>query len=233
MTPAIFLFYAVGHLGLFAAAIALLVTRGQAATVPLVLVTAGLVYDNAMLAFGGTIGFGQQLEQLSVPRYFMHAVSTPLLVLTALGLLQRAGPKWSRAPLTWGFATLLVIAMIGVGFWSDMWRLALEPQSEAGLVSYGNANSVPIAPMVTIVVLIVAGVVLWRHGAGPVLLAAALLQFAAAALGEALVFAGNLGELLLLAGLVWTDWKLVPSSAPQAGSRAALPGAARPASGYR
>jgi hypothetical protein len=48
----------------------------------------------------------------------------------------------------------------------------------------------------------------WRRGGGPVLLVATLVQFAAAMLGDALFFAGNLGELALLAGLIWTDWRL-------------------------
>jgi hypothetical protein len=28
--------------------------------------------------------------------------------------------------------------------------------------------------------------------------------------GDSLIFAGNFGELALLAGLVWTDWSLKP-----------------------
>ena len=36
----------------------------------------------------------------------------------------------------------------------------------------------------------------------------ALVQFAAAAVGDAIVIAGNLGELALLAGLVISDWRL-------------------------
>lgn len=191
---------------------------------PLLLVTAGLVYDNAMLAFGESLGFGQQLEQLSVPRYFLHAISTPLLILTALGFIQRTGAQWSTAKTTMVLVVLLVISLVVFGFWTDMVTLRLEAQQEEGLVSYGNASTIPVAPIATIVALIAAGLVVWRRGGGVALLLGALLEFAAAAMGGALVFAGNLGELALLAGLVWTDWKLDPAGhGPAEPARPALP----------
>lgn len=191
---------------------------------PLLLVTAGLVYDNAMLAFGESLGFGQQLEQLSVPRYFLHAISTPLLILTALGFIQRTGAQWSTAKTTMVLVVLLVISLVVFGIWTDMVTLRLEAQQEEGLVSYGNASTIPVAPIATIVALIAAGLVVWRRGGGVALLLGALLEFAAAAMGGALVFAGNLGELALLAGLVWTDWKLDPAGhGPAEPARPALP----------
>lgn len=206
--PTIFILYAAGHLSLFVCAAWLLVSRRTLATVPLMIVTAGLVYDNAMLALGGSIGVGQQLEQLSVPRYFMHAVSTPLLILTALGLVQRTEAHWSFALPSIGLAVLIVVALVAFGFWTDMITLQLEPEQEGGIVSYGNANSIPVAPIATIIILFAAAAIIWWRGGGPILLVGAVIQFAAAATAEALVFAGNLGELALLAGLVWTDHKL-------------------------
>lgn len=210
MTSAVFLLYALGHLGLFAFALRLFLRWRHPATVPLLLVTFGLVYGNAMLALGGSIGHGPVLEQLSVPRFFMHALSTPLLMLTALGLVQRSGAAWAHGTWLKVAVALLTLAMIAVGFHADVLSLVLEPQQQGDLVSYGNAatRGLPIAPIVTILVLIGAGVVVWRHGGGIWMLAGAGLQFAAAALAGVLVFAGNLGELALLAGLVVTDWKL-------------------------
>lgn len=52
MTPLIFLLYALGHLALFGWALSLLLRRSSPATVPLLIVTFGLVYDNALLAVG-------------------------------------------------------------------------------------------------------------------------------------------------------------------------------------
>lgn len=40
----------------------------------MLIVTFGLIYDNAILAGGGMLGHGDVLERLSVPRFFMHAI---------------------------------------------------------------------------------------------------------------------------------------------------------------
>ena len=210
MTSFVFLLYAAGHLFLFGWALILLLRYRHPATVPLLVVTFGLVYDNILLAGGAGIGHGDMLERLSVPRYFMHAFGTPLLMLSALGLLRRTGASWSRSALLAAVVAILTLAMIAIGVEADLLRLELAPKAPAGVVSYGNAAShgPPVAPIVTIIVLIASGVVIWRRGAGPWLLLGALVQFAAAAVGDAIVIAGNLGELALLAGLVISDWRL-------------------------
>lgn len=215
MTSFIFLLYAAGHLALFGWALILLLRHRHPATVPLLVVTFGLVYDNLLLAGGSLIGHGDMLQRLSVPRYFMHAFGTPLLMLSALGLLRRSGAAWSRSTLLAAGFAILTVAMIAVGVEADLLRLELAPKAPAGVVSYGNAAShgPPVAPIVTILVLIASGIVLWRHKAGPWLLLGALVQFAAAAVGDAIVIAGNLGELALLAGLVISDWRLSNAAA--------------------
>lgn len=213
MISAFFLVYAVGHLLLFGIALALFVRHRHVSTVPLLVVTFGLVYDNLLLGTGGMLGHGEMLARLSIPRFFMHAVATPMLMLSALGLVQRSGARWADSPATIAAVSLLVVAMIAVGFHSDMVRLALEPRQAADLISYTNAAKAgpPVAPMVTIAVLLAAGALVWRRGAGLWLLAGSGVQFAAAAAGSAIAVAGNFGELALLAGLVATDWRLSDS----------------------
>lgn len=208
MAAFIFMLYALGHLGLFCVATTLLVRRHTPGSVPLMLVTAGLVYDNAMLALGGGIGLGQQLEQLSIPRYFMHAMSTPLLILSALALVQRTGWRWSHATITKVLVAAVVVVLVATGFWADMLNLELEAQTEGGITSYGNANSIPIAPIVTILLLVGAALLVWRRGGGIWFLLGTFVQLATVFVGDAVVFAGNFGELALLAGMVWTDWRL-------------------------
>ena len=210
MASTIFLIYALGHLALFIWALMLFLRHRHPATVPLLIVTFGLVYDNGLLAAGAAIGHGELLEQISVPRYFMHAFGTPLLMLSALGLAIRSGAEWARAPVTVAAVSILTIAMIAVGVEADLISLQLEAKSPSGVISYGNAASSgpPVAPIVTIVILIAAGIIVWRRGSGPWLLLGSLAQFVAAAIGDAIVIAGNLGELALLAGLVATDHRL-------------------------
>ena len=210
MTSTVFLLYALGHLALFGWALALLLRHRTPATVPLLIVTFGLVYDNAVLAGGVLTGPGDLLERLSVPRFFMHAFGTPLLMLTALGLVRRLRGGLTRSGFVAALVASLTIAMMMVGVEADLLSLQLEAKQSAGVVSYGNAatQGPPIAPIVTIGVLIIAGVLVWREGGGPWLLLGAVAQFIAAAAGDAVVLAGNLGELALLAGLVVTDDRL-------------------------
>lgn len=56
----------------------------------------------------------------------MHAISTPLLILTALGLVQRMEAQWSAATPGKVLAMLTVIALIAFGFWTDL-NLPREP----------------------------------------------------------------------------------------------------------
>ncbi len=210
MISTIFLVYAIGHLALFVGAMRLFLRHRHPSTVPLLIVTFGLVYDNGILAAGQVIGHGATLENLSVPRYFMHAFGTPLLMLSALGLLVRSGLAIAKRPPIAAILASLTIAMIAIGVDADLVRLVLQAKQAGDLISYGNGgkSGPPIAPIVTIFVLIGAGFLLWRRGAGAWLLIGSLVQFVAAALGDRVAWGGNLGELALLASLVATDWRL-------------------------
>ena len=72
-----------------------------------------------------------------------------------------------------GGGAALTLAMIAVGVEADLLRLQLVAKDMAGVVSYGNASAVgpPLAPVVTIVVLIAAGVIdggtTAGHGSSP------------------------------------------------------------------
>lgn len=216
-----FLLYALAHIALFGWALRLFLQHRHPATVPLLIVLFGLIYDNAVLASGAWIGHGEILDRLSVPRFFMHAFGTPLLMLSALGLVRRSGADWARRGVVAGGLVALTLAMIAVGVEADLLRLDLVAKEQAGVISYGNASTAgpPIAPVATIVVLIAAGMVVWRRNGGLWLLAGAVAQFVAAAIGDAIVIAGNLGELALLAGLIVTDARLSNSLEPTLSSR--------------
>lgn len=216
-----FLLYALAHIALFGLALRLFLQHRHPATVPLLIVLFGLIYDNAVLASGAWIGHGEILDRLSVPRFFMHAFGTPLLMLSALGLVRRSGADWARRGVVAGGLVAFTLAMIAVGVEADLLRLDLVAKEQAGVISYGNASTAgpPIAPVATIVVLIAAGMVVWRRNGGLWLLAGAVAQFVAAAIGDAIVIAGNLGELALLAGLIVTDARLSNSREPTLSSR--------------
>lgn len=228
MNTFIFLVYALAHSLLFGWALTEFLRRRAPSSVPLLLVTAGLVYDNVMIAVGGSVEEGQTLAQLSVPRFFLHALTTPLLVLTGCALAAQAWAPLRHPALTVAVVAL-TLAMIAAGFWQDMANLALEAEWQGDILSYGNGNAdgPPLAPMVTIAVLLTAGVIVWWKAGLPWLTAGAVIQLAAALLGSMAVALGNFGEVALLAGLVVTHWQMRASQPDHRDIRASsVPGSA-------
>ncbi len=207
MISFLFLAYALAHGALSVWAVRLFLQHRHPDTVPVLIVLFGLIYDNAVLAGGTFIGHGELLERLSVPRFFLHAFGTPLLILSALGLVRRSGAKWARSSVVGGGMAALTLAMVAVGVAADLVGLHLVAKDSAGVVSYGNASAfaAPVAPLVTVLILLTAGVIVWRHSGGPWLLIGAIVQLLAGAISGAMMIVANFGELVLLAALVLTD----------------------------
>ncbi|MFF5081054.1 hypothetical protein ACFY36_28725 [Actinoplanes sp. NPDC000266] len=192
MTSAVFGLIAVAETALLI--LVLRLPSGWARTL-LALVVAALIWDNAVIALGSTIGPGAVLQALSVPRFVTHALLVPLLVLIAAGL---AGVADLRPFI------LTTALLIGIGVYGDIVTLALEPTHYAGTVRYTNAasNGPPIAAIAVILILIAFGVLLLRRHRSPWLLAGAATMFAAAAIG--LPWLANLGELALAVAVYLT-----------------------------
>ncbi|XVU24061.1 hypothetical protein ACQPZJ_43630 [Actinoplanes sp. CA-054009] len=161
----------------------------------LALVVAALIWDNAVIALGSTIGPGATLEALSVPRFVTHALLVPLLVLIAAGL---AGVADLRPFI------LVTALLIGVGVYADIVTLSLEATRYSGTLRYTNAASdgPPIPAIAVILILIAFGVLLLRRHRSPWLLAGALTMLIAAATG--LPWLANLGELALATSVYLT-----------------------------
>ncbi|WP_413452598.1 hypothetical protein AA0Y32_09950 [Georgenia phoenicis] len=141
------------------------------ANVPL-LVVVGLVYDNAVLGTGRFIGEGALLEALNLPRYWTHALVTPLLVVFAWHALVRAGVGWARTraaavvagAVTAGLVVLELTHVVGLDF---------EARREYGVLSYApveEAGGPPVMVLVVSLALLVAGVLVWRRQGWPWLL---------------------------------------------------------------
>jgi len=211
MTSTIYLAYAVAHFGLFVWAARLFLRCRHPSTVPLMLLTAGLVYDNAALGLGRFVGLGDTLENINAVRYTLHGFLTPLLMLSGLGLAQRARVGWAKNGVVVSLIVGATVAMVLLGLYYEVVTLRLVPDLVGDLVAYDNAGGIepPVPPLVTILVLIAAGAAVWRSARWPWFCVAATAELAAAVGGGVLpVVAGNLGELVLLAGMVATDWRL-------------------------
>jgi hypothetical protein len=190
-----------------------LARRHAPSTVVLLPVSLILVYENAVLAVGGWIGAGQRLRALSYPRFVLHAVGTPLFVISAVDLAHRAGMPGMRRPQAQIPTLLTVLALISYGVY-ELHELDLEPLEFAGVVRYGpKVAQSPVVGIVPTLALLGAGIVVWRRRGSPWLALAALLLIvgsgAAFRLGRApFSMISNTLELVLLAAVADCERRL-------------------------
>ncbi len=174
---------------------------------PLVaVICAGLAYDCAAIAIGPAFGFGSALHAVNEPRYWIHALLTPLMILAAMDLAGRAGlTSLTRRPVRIGLAALTAV-LVAMGVSADIVNLRLEPEAYADTLRYVNTatQGPPVPAIVTILVLIGIGAALWRRAGIAWLCLGSVVMFVAAAAGFAHFWIGNLGELVLQCGIAAT-----------------------------
>ncbi|MFJ6797246.1 hypothetical protein [Streptomyces sp. NPDC091268] len=164
---------------------------------PTALLGCALAYDSAVVAAGVLLGEGRPLAVLSTGRFVVHALGTPLVVPCA-ALALRAG----RAALAAAWAAAAALAVLGAA--TSLPGLHLRPRTWADTLRYADAEpgGFPVAAVLAIVVLLVIGVAAWIRRGTPWIALGALAVFAASAAAFAAPPLGNLGEALMLAGLV-------------------------------
>lgn len=198
--------YFVG-LGLAHATLAVMVSRRRPrrdkALLVLVLVLCGLAYDNLSVGFGSLIGEGDLLLAINYPRFVLHALLTPGMVVVGTAIAARAGAeRFQSFGLQRGFLVFAgLLVLVGIG--QDVIGLQLVPESEAGTLRYvhDHVAAPPIAAILTVVALIVAGIATLRAKGGPALLLGAVVMFVAAGAGASIIWLANAGELALALGI--------------------------------
>ncbi|MGV9795852.1 hypothetical protein [Gordonia sp. NPDC003422] len=214
MTSAIFALIGVGILVVGVLAFRMRWRVGEIASAVAV-ICLGLAYDNFAVAVGRFVGYGDALMAINVPRYWIHAFFVPLLIPIAGVLVYRLGVKQigTRNVVIPG---LLLVAMLEViGIITDIVRLDLEPENAGDALRYVNAGASgpPIASVVTVLALIVLGGMAARYSYFKWLLVGALAMLFAAAAGTAVLWLGNLGELILMITLLATMAKVADREA--------------------
>lgn len=172
-------------------------------SIVLLVILTGVIYDNVLLAFGGDwFGEGQTLEWLSYPRYLMHGLFTPLLIIfCALSADRLNVPGYrKRETLTiWGAVTFFAIWF---GLIGDLVNLEIGPNITDGLLSYKHIGQAgpPIAEIATVVSMLIIGGAMQRHARWPWVFVSALIMFVIAAFFIDNGVLANIGELILLSG---------------------------------
>jgi hypothetical protein len=191
-----------------ALAIVALRFRAEAGAVALLvaLITVGLAYDNLAVAVGQLIGYGDLLRAVNVPRFWLHALLTPLLIVVGAILVGRLGIGWLRTRIAAVVVSGLVAALIVVGVIEEIVHLELVPEDAGDALRYVNdaVSGPPIPAIVTILVLIGLGGLAWRTAGLPWLFAGSVAMLLAAGLGAEILWLANVGELVLQAAVVAT-----------------------------
>ncbi|TNC43776.1 hypothetical protein [Mumia zhuanghuii] len=202
----------------------------RASILPL-LVTIGLAYDNALLTFGASWGESAALEAASYPRYLMHALFTPLLVLYAARVARRwdvTGFRSRRSLAIWAGLTTGIVAL---GLSGEI-GMHLTPVTTDGVLSYKHLDSAPpFAEIATITALIVIGIMVARQARRPWILVGAAQMFVVAAAAASNAIVTNLGEILLLTSMALTACEVVRRAAGPADATASDKAASVPTLG--
>lgn len=176
------------------------------ANLPL-LVIAGLVYDNLVLASGRYIGEGPLLEALSYGRFWLHAFLTALLVLWSWHAIRRAGVPWAANRWATRAALLITAALIALELITVVAGLQLETSAEYGVLSYSSSAPSQGPPLMVLFVaaaLVVAGFIVWRRQRWIWLLVGTILMAVGSGVPIPLASGAvtNLFELILLASVM-------------------------------
>ncbi|MED5800568.1 hypothetical protein VX037_05950 [Gordonia sp. Z-3] len=198
---------AIGAAMLVVAAFAFrLTSRVGAVAILLGAISLGLAYDNIAVAVGRLVGYGDTLSAINLPRFWIHAIAVPLLIVAAGNLVGRLGVEQARTRnVTLGGWALVVMLMV-IGFVEDVVRLDLEPEDAGDALRYVNAgfDGPPLPAIITVLAILVLGVMAFRYAGFPWLFVGALVMLIAAPIGSMLLWVGNLGELVLMLSMLVT-----------------------------
>jgi len=208
MQTIIFLLMAVLHGIAFFLMTRLFIQNRKSYTLLAVLASFGLFYDNLIVGIGTFIGEGALLENLNAFRFYGHALLTPLLIIFAYGVMRQLTGKYSR--IWHSIFCILAVVMIGMGIMADVFNLSLVPMAENGSLRYVNelSEGPPIPSIITIIVMIVVGLIVWRRVGWMWLAIASIIMFVMAAAGASNVTLTNIGEVIFVAGIIATDYHI-------------------------
>jgi hypothetical protein len=175
--------------------------RRSSHTLLLSVVLAGLVYDALVIALGRFIGQGGLLSILNLGRFAVHALFTPLLMIFAFGVLRRAGIGWAQGKAAHAAVCVAATLLVLLGGYAELVGVDMQPRVVMDTLRYVNEGGMkgpPVASLLTMLFLLVAGVILWRRVGWMALALGSLVMFVAAgaAMGN-LFFLGSIGEVVM------------------------------------
>ena len=172
------------------------------------IVVYGLAYDNFVIGLGATIGEGSVTKALNAPRFWIHALFTPAMIIAAFGALRMTGSKFAQNRTWHAIICLIATALIALGSYIDILNLNLVLVRDGAVLKYVNdfefLKGPPIPAVLTIIFVLIFGVIMWRNIKWPWLFVGALIMFIAAPMASMPIFQ-NIGEIAFATGLVTTQ----------------------------
>jgi ABC-type branched-subunit amino acid transport system ATPase component/branched-subunit amino acid ABC-type transport system permease component len=165
-------------------------------------VTIGLIYDNLALAAGNVMGESNTLRLLNIPRYWVHATCTPLVIFMALAVARRCGLQWANGLERPSVAIVGVI--IAFSAWFDGFTQELEFTTKGGVTRYANEviSGPPIGSIAVIAVMLVVGWQLWQRGFRATTFGLSVVMLIGAGLGASLPLVGNAAEVCFVGSML-------------------------------
>lgn len=181
--------YTLAHFGLLVWGIHLFQQSNNIGTILLLVVLVGLIYDNLIISLGSLIGEGKLLESLNRLRFLFHTLFTPLLVVVAVELAHNAGVIWINSPIVRCIAWTIALGLIAFEFGNKFLRLKLVSATFAGTLRYKEeeSNSLPLAAILTILLVAVVGISIWQTMQCPWVFLGALVMFLGSAVPTRIV----------------------------------------------
>jgi ABC-type branched-subunit amino acid transport system ATPase component/branched-subunit amino acid ABC-type transport system permease component len=189
-------------------------------------VIVGLMIDNAILAVGNLLGEGSLLQALNRPRYWIHALGTPLILPIVIEIGAACGLTWCVQRRRWWQA--VTGAFITFGVWFDIVRQRLEFTTKGGVARYANEviSGPPVNAIAANILAIAVGVMIWQKGHRATMAIFSILMLVGAGAGVSIPVVGNLAEcifvLALLAGMQSATGHDVPARAWRANPNTSL-----------
>jgi hypothetical protein len=158
---------------------------------------ASLIYDCWAIAAGRFLGEGPLLQAVSRPRFYTHALFTPLLIIFAFGLARRLGARWAGNRAFHAVICLFALALIVLGAREDILHLTFAPKTLGDSLRYANAaaKGPPMPAILVNVFFLLIGGWLWRKTKSAAFFLGSLFMFIIAPLTPKLPLLGNFGEL--------------------------------------
>ncbi|MBK6597279.1 MAG: hypothetical protein IPG25_04865 [Proteobacteria bacterium] len=191
---------------------------GAAAAALLLLPQALLIWDNLIVGSGHWIGFGDLLQSLSWPRFWGHWLCGAWLIIASGAILRLAGFSWAQERWVMGTFCLVTLALMAYEL-PNFWTKVLLPVCEYDLIRYSTSVSAqqlcspeqavvagggpPIPQLVTVLVVMGAGLVLAIKRKFPWLFIGGLLMFISATPPFMRYKMDNVGEVMICLGAIW------------------------------